>query len=262
MARTCSLALLIFAFLLAVPLQAQEIDIDGIFTKHNAVGTLVIERHSHGSRIVHNADRATQPFFPASTFKIPNTLIALELGVVEDLQTRIPWDGVKRRIAAWNKSQTLAQAFRNSTVPIYQEIARTVGKNRMAAALKKLRYGNQNIGEEIDSFWLEGPLQISANEQIVFLKRLYLGELPYSERAMTLTKKAMVRSRSSTKVHRAKTGWTVASDPAIGWYVGWEERGHEVLFFALNMDMTRSSHPMAREGIVRQVLANIPDQTR
>lgn len=40
----------------------------------------------------YNARRAKRRFVPASTFKIPNALIALETGVAPDADFVIPWD--------------------------------------------------------------------------------------------------------------------------------------------------------------------------
>ena len=34
-----------------------------------------------------------------------------------------------------------------------------------------------------------------------------------------------------------KTGWQTATDPGIGWWVGWIERDEKIYAFALNIDM-------------------------
>ena len=62
---------------------------------------------------------AEQGHIPASTFKIPNTLIALEEGVIKDQFEVIKWDGVVRQYAPWNADQTLATAFSRSCVWCY-----------------------------------------------------------------------------------------------------------------------------------------------
>lgn len=47
----------------------------------------------------------------------------------------------------------------------------------------KVGYGNQKIGDkaDIDQFWLKGELRITPQAQIEFLRRLYRGDLPFSE---------------------------------------------------------------------------------
>ena len=42
----------------------------------------------------------------------------------------------------------------------------------------------QSGGAPLDAFWLEGPVAISAREQVSFLERLRRGALPVSPRAM------------------------------------------------------------------------------
>lgn len=54
---------------------------------------------------------------PASTFKIPNSIIALESGIVENDNTLLKWDGKKRYLKIWEKDLTLKDAFRLSCVP-------------------------------------------------------------------------------------------------------------------------------------------------
>ena len=68
---------------------------------------------------------------PASTFKIPNSIIALETGLIEDDSTLIKWDGDERRLPAWEQDLVFRDAFHYSCVPCYQEIARKIGEKRM-----------------------------------------------------------------------------------------------------------------------------------
>jgi len=128
---------------------------------------------------VHNKKRAKQQLSPASTFKILNTLIALDVGVVTSKDSVFQWDGTKRGLDAWNKDQTLQSAFKVSCVWCYQEIARNVGESRYRSALMDANYGNQRIGDQVDQFWLNGELQVSALEQINFLSRLVSDSVPF-----------------------------------------------------------------------------------
>jgi len=67
---------------------------------------------------------------PASTFKIPNSIIALETGIVEDDSTLFKWDGEKRYLKNWEQDLTFKQAFHYSCVPCYQEVARKIGTKK------------------------------------------------------------------------------------------------------------------------------------
>jgi beta-lactamase class D len=44
----------------------------------------------------------------------------------------------------------------------------------MRKMVNDLDYGNNDISSGLDTYWLCGSIQISINEQIDFLKRLYL----------------------------------------------------------------------------------------
>jgi beta-lactamase class D len=158
---------------------------------------------------------------PASTFKIPNSIIGLETGGIPDAEFTIPWDGVNRSVAAWNHDHTLRTAIRDSAVWYYQELARRVGKERMLAWVQKLAYGNQQIGEVVDRFWLDGPLAITPLEQLEFLRRLALAQLPISERTRGIVLDITRKGEIDGKPLHSKTGWAHPDQPEeIGWFVG------------------------------------------
>ena len=75
---------------------------------------------------------------PASTFKIPNSIIALETGIVQDENTILKWDGAKRNLQLWEQDLSFRDAFQYSCVPCYQEIARKIGEKKMREFLTKL----------------------------------------------------------------------------------------------------------------------------
>jgi len=121
----------------------------------------------------YNEARCSERFLPASTFKIPNSLIGLETKVIEDENFVIKWNGVELWNKEWNRDHTLSSALKYSVVPYYQEIARRVGRDQYKKWLNAISYGNQVIGDKVDAFWLDNSLKISADEQIAFLKRFY-----------------------------------------------------------------------------------------
>lgn len=230
------------------------------FIEAGQTGVVAFDSDEGRRAIVSDFERARRQVPPASTFKIPNTIVALETRVVTSLDEPVfKWDGKVRTIdgkpvEAWNRDQTLREAFRNSTVWVYQEVARRVGAERMARLVTAFDYGNRTIGT-IDDFWLAGPLAISPIEQIAFLARLTAGSLPISERAMTLTREVMVLEESDGHVLSGKTGW--AYDHKIGWFVGWIETGNRSRLFALNLDVTKPSSLAARTEILKTAARQI-----
>jgi beta-lactamase class D len=236
-------------------------DFGDAFTKADAAGTFAMLDVAGNRIVVFDRARAETRFLPASTFKIPNSLIALDTGVAADADGMVfPWDKVKRDIDAWNQDHTLRSAFKASAVPVYQDIARKIGAERMQAFVGKFDYGNRDIGGAIDMFWLDGKLRISAMEQLVFLYKLHRGVLPVSARSQEIVRDMMSIEETGFGTLRGKTGAvgiTTArgSKATMGWLVGWLERaGQPPLIYAMNIDVRESKQLALRLPITRALL--------
>jgi beta-lactamase class D OXA-2 len=233
----------------AVELPAGE----AYFEAMEARGTIVVldERGAASATWVYDAARAQRRYSPASTFKIPHTLFALDAGAVRDEFQRFPWDGVERSFAPHNQDQDLRSAMRNSAVWVFREFARAIGEERARHYLEALDYGNADASAEQGDYWIDGRLAISADEQIAFLRRLYLNQLPFPLEQQRLVKDLIIVEAGRDWILRAKTGW----DGQIGWWVGWVEWPTGPVFFALNIDTpNRMADMPKREGIARAVL--------
>ena len=204
--------------------------------------------------------RSGEDRLPASTFKVPNSLIALETGVVADPDKDVfKWDGVTRSIEAWNKDHTLRSAIAASAVPVYQEIARRIGAERMQKYVDLLDYGNHNIGGGIDQFWLTGDMRIDPMQQVDFLDRLRRGVLPVSKRSQEMVRDILPVAKVGDATIRYKTGLLGAErgQPSLGWLVGWAEKGSQQTVFAMNMDCKAQEHIAARMTAAQQCLTDI-----
>ncbi|MGJ3233348.1 MAG: penicillin-binding transpeptidase domain-containing protein [Oceanicaulis sp.] len=252
-------ALAVFA--LAAPSPAQTPPgaetLDRVLAAENATGAILIRRLSDGAEWTGGGERVERRMLPASTFKIPNSLIILETGVVVDpYEDALAWDGVERS-PGWDQDQTLRTALRRSAVWAYQYWARQVGHARMSELVARLEYGNAEIGgpEKVDLFWLEGPLQISAREQVDFLQRLHARALPLSVETQDAVIDIMRHRQGEDWALFAKTGWAIRNEPNHGWYVGWLETGAgagaETWLFAVNVDLDWETG----EGALRERLA-------
>ena len=209
------------------------------FFDAGTVGTFVGYKVDDYLIIASDKVRSGEARLPASTFKIPNSIIALETGVVADPDKDIfKWDGVTRSIEAWNKDHTLRTAIAASVVPVYQQIARRIGQERMQKYVDLFEYGNRNIGGGIDQFWLTGELRIDPVQQVDFVDRLRRGVLPISKRSQELVRDILPVTKSGDSIIRAKSGLVGAETghPSLGWLVGWAEKGSAQTVFALNMD--------------------------
>ncbi len=228
------------------------------FISENKINaTVVVSSLNSEKGYTHNPDRAEERFLPASTFKIPNTLIALQEGVISDENEMIKWDGQDKGLPQWNKDQSLRTAFPSSCVWFYQELARRIGLEKYEHYLNELDYGNRKIGASVDTFWLEGEIKISALEQINFLKKIYQEEFEFNQSHYTLLKDLMVVEEEPAYILRAKTGWAKRTASQVGWYVGYLETEEDVWFFSCNLEIHQDSDANYREELVMRLFKDL-----
>lgn len=204
-----------------------------------------------------NANRARQPFPPASTYKVPHSVIALETKVVRDEHEVIPYGGQPQPFNFWEQDLPMTEAIRLSSVPVYQNIARRIGHERMQLWLGKLDYGNRETGQKIDRFWLDGPLEISAVEQVRFLARLAQGTLPASQDVQASVRRMIRQDDWSNMELYGKTGWAMDMQPQIGWWVGWVIREGRIYTFALNIDINDKRDADKRLPIAKVLITRL-----
>ena len=238
---------------------AQRLNCASYFREQNIQGSIIIFDRNKNLFYQDNNSRNETGFLPASTFKIFNSLVALETGVIKDELAILTWDGIKRDFDFWNRDYNMRQAIKYSAVWFYQVLARKIGHQRMQEYINKVGYGNRNIGleKDLDHFWLSGKLRITPKEQINFLRRLYAGNLPFSERSMNIVKDILIVEQTPEYTLRAKTGWTTAPKPDLGWYVGYLEQNDNVYFFATNIDIVKPEDAKARLSITRRCLQDL-----
>lgn len=209
-----------------------------------------------------NFNWAKKGNLPASTYKITNSIIALETGVVQSDSTLFKWNGEERRLKIWEQDLIFKDAFHYSCVPCYQEVARKIGVNRMNKYLDKFDYGKMKVDStNIDLFWLEGESQINQYQQIEFLKRFYNSELPISQRTETIMKRMIVIEEDETYKLSGKTGWSIRDGNNNGWFVGFVEIKENTYFFATNVEPNQNFNmdlfPMIRKELTFKALKQL-----
>lgn len=222
---------------------------------HNYQGTFILYDEPADQYIIYNEEQSSVRLSPCSTFKIPNSLIGLEVEVLEkdDNQTLMKWNGHHYSIAAWNQDHTLSSAIANSVVWYYQEVARKIGADHMQHYLQALQYGNQDMSGGIDQFWLQSTLTISAREQVEFIKKMYNDDLPFTQENMALVRKLIILSTENNIVFSGKTG----SGSEVGWFVGSVEKEGHRYFFATNISGNSEASGLRAKEITKQILANL-----
>lgn len=225
------------------------------FTEYKVEGTFMLFNNAQGMFKVYNLDRAKERFLPASTFKIFNSLVGLQTGVITDTGMVIPWDGVTRKYPAWNQDLSMQQAFKVSAVPYFQEVARRIGKTNMQLWLDSVKYGNMKISR-VDTFWLDNSLQISPDEELGFVKKLYFDQLPFAKTNMQAVRDVMLMEKTPKYELSYKTGWGTNGAKQIGWIVGWVEENRHPSFFVLNIETEDPNFDMVknRMAILRNIL--------
>ena len=232
----------------------ERADLRQILQEHGVAGTFVLYDQAADRTTMVNGERAAQRYVPASTFKIANSIIALETGVVKDENEVIPYGGKPQPFKVWEKDMPMREAITASNVPIYQELARRIGPERYREWLDRLQYGNRQIGSFVETFWLDGPLEISVVEQARFVAALAQKKLPVSVRTQDIVRSILRLEEKGGRVLYGKTGWRFSSSPQLGWWVGWVERDAQAWAFALNIDMASPEDAKKRIAIGRMML--------
>lgn len=205
--------------------------------------SFVLFSEKSNKTLVINAKRADQALSPFSTFKIANSIIGLELGLISNAEQVLKFDKEKYPVQAWWPSvwklpeYTLTSAFKFSMVAVYRQLATDIGRMNMQKSLNDFAYGNQNITSGLDSFWLNGSLKISANEQITFLQKLHNNTLSLKPNTLSTMKDIMLVGQNEHYKMYAKTGAGKVEDKSmLGWYVGFVENETGTHYFAFNFN--------------------------
>jgi beta-lactamase class D len=207
---------------------------------------------------VWNTERARQRFRPASTFKIANAIIGLESRVVESIDEVIPYGGTKEFNPAWEQDMNLREAVKVSNVAVFHQLAKREGLPTIKKYVAEFGYGNGQAGDDIERrFWLEGPLEISAFEQVAFLRKLATAQLPIRQQTRDWIREILLFKATDDYRIYAKTGWVGPKDPQIGWWVGWVQKGESVYPFSLNINIQDSRDAAQRVPIGLDCLASL-----
>ena len=235
----------------------ERADLEAVFAENGLAGTFVLYDVAADHLTLVDGKRAGRRFVPASTFKIANTVIALETGVVKDENEIIPYGGQPQPFKTWEKDMSMREAIALSAVPIYQELARRIGLERYREWLARLDFGNRQTGTIVDTFWLDGPLEISAVEEARFVARLAQQKLDASVRSQSIARDIIRLESRDGRVLYGKTGWRFSSAPNLGWWTGWVEQHGKISAFSLNIDMPAATDAPKRVAVGKTMLSRL-----
>lgn len=238
------------------------LEIQSIIDSAKVEGSVLVYDLQKKAYYSNDFDWSKKGNLPASTFKIPNSIIALEIGIAEDDSTLFKWDGITRSFKNWNQDLILKDAFHFSCVPCYQDIAKRIGEKRMNEYLSKFDYGNMKAdSSNIDVFWLEGDSQINQFQQIDFLIKFHESKLPISETTQRIMERLIVIDDNKNYQLSGKTGWSIRNGINNGWFVGYIEKENNVYFFATNIEPKKQFNmemfPIVRKNITIDALKQL-----
>lgn len=237
--------------------QQHEQAIKSYFDEAQTQGVIIIKDGKNLSIYGNNLTRAHTEYVPASTFKMLNALIGLENHKVTTDEI-FKWNGKKRSFPMWEKDMTLGEAMGLSTVPVYQELAKRIGLDLMQKEVKRVNFGNTNIGTQVDNFWLVGPLKITPVQEVNFADDLAHNRLPFKLATQEEVKKMLlIKEVNGSKIY-AKSGWGMGVTPQVGWLTGWvEQPTGKIISFSLNLEMKPNMPGYTRNEITYKSLENL-----
>ena len=256
--------LFLLIFLVSLICQANSGQIIGDFRKYfdevGVSGCFVICDLNNNMYTRNNLARCDSGYLPASTFKIPNTIIALEEHIVKSDTQTIKWDGKIWDRKEMNQDQDLRTAFKYSVVWVYFEFALKIGLEKYKEYLTSFDYGNKDLSGPEDKFWLSGGLRISANQQVDFLMNFYTYRLNVFKSSIDVVKRLMVIENPSEYKLSGKTGGGYLPDKrVIMWFVGYVEKAGNVYFYTLNFtcDKYTTETGSLRFSITKNILKEL-----
>lgn len=235
----------------------QQQTIKSYFEQAQTQGIIVVKDAERIDIYGNDLTRASTEYVPASTFKMLNALIGLEYHIVT-VDEVFKWDGKTRSFTTWEKDMNLAEAMKLSAVPVYQELARRIGLDLMQKEVKRVNFGNAEIGTQVDNFWLVGPLKITPIQEVKFADQFAHRQLPFSPQVQDQVQNMiLIKEINGSKIY-AKSGWGMDVSPQVGWLTGWvEQPSGKKVAFSLNIEMKPNMPGSIRNEIAINSLENL-----
>ena len=219
------------------------------FEEKSVSGSFALLNNQSGDITIYNMSLDTQRVSPGTSFKIINTLVGLETGVITDEAMLVKGENISNKDSLQTKAMDLKEAFKNSGNHYFREIAGRIGKDTLQIWIDSLQYGNKNTGADITSAWSDNTLRITPDEQLGLMFKLYFDKLPFSKYAQQIVKNLMLIENNDKFKYSYATG-TGFDDKQnkTGWVIGWVEENMHVFFFSTFINSADKSLDMEKTG--------------
>ena len=240
-------------------------DVDYTDCFDNSKGCAVFFNSNKNTYYMYNQELCEERSSPYSTFKIISTLMGLETGVLDSIDTTMGYDGTKYSNEKWNRDLNLKDAFKESCIWYYRKVIDRVGQSEVQNWLNQLDYGNCDISDwegsgtnsmpALNGFWLESSLKISPKEQVDIMAKIFEGKTSFSERNISILKEVMLIQKDDKISIYGKTG---SGKSGKGWFVGMLDKSGERYYFAIHL--TEENRKDSRRPNAKEIALNIIDK--
>jgi beta-lactamase class D len=230
---------------------------------------LVIAEAASGTVVHQEGTDCDVGIGPASTFKLTLAVIGFDAGILTD-PDHPAWPYKKNyqaTRAADRQTVTPLSWMRDSVFWYSRVLVRELGADRFAQYVAKLDYGNADVSGEpgadngMTHAWLNSSLMITPMEQLRFVRRLILRDLPVSVDAGSSAVSVTPRFQAGNWVIQGKTGTGYQREPngtlgkrQYGWFIGWAMQDERLLAFAYLVKDTKAGQsaagPRARDDLI------------
>ena len=232
------------------------IDLSSYFSKYN--GSFVLYDLKSDTWRIYNENLATKRVSPDSTYKIYDALLGLEEDIITPEDSFIAWNGENYPFEAWNSDQTLQSAMSASVNWYFQSIDRQLTYADIQSYIHQIKYGNENLGSNLSSYWLESSLKISPVEQVELLMKLQNNSFGFSPENINAVKDSICLSSSDAGKFYGKTGTGRVNGKDInGWFIGYIETADNIYFFANNIESDDDAAGSNAAKITMSILSDL-----
>jgi beta-lactamase class D len=207
--------------------------------------TLIVDATS--GETLHRDGVCDRRFSPASTFKVPLAVMGYDAGILTGANDPA-WDYKPEYNAVERDRKTVDPTIweRDSVIWYSREITRRLAAEKFAAYVSAFGYGNADVSgtagknDSLTHSWVDSSLEIAPTEQVAFLRKMLRSELPVSAKAHDMTIAILPQFEAGGWAVQGKTGSTryrkaseaAKGKQAIGWFVGWGQKGDRRIVFA------------------------------
>lgn len=211
---------------------------------------------------------------PASSFKFTLALMGYDAGILTGANTPAwPYKASYSAVRAIDKGTTDPARWMRVSVLWYSRVlVEKLGADRFAQYVAAFDYGNADVsgdpgaGNGMTHAWLNTSLLISPAEQLRFVRRFVLGDLPVSA-------DAIARTAAITPAFDPGGGWTIRGKTGTGyireasgkigkrqygWFIGWATDGTRTYAFSMLSKNTKPGGsalgPRTRDDLVARWL--------